>query len=94
MRTVWNAKCGLWNAAFDLFVAAAWNFSNLCTKATAERKVNRLPDIGNAPVDTHTHKDIHTHMETLDCPIKSIADQRLLLNRGSTNRTEILETFA
>lgn len=55
MRTVWNAKCGLWNAECDLFVAAAWNFSNLCTKATAERKVNRLPDIGNAPVDTHTH---------------------------------------
>lgn len=92
MRTVWNAKCGLWNAECDLFVAAAWNFSNLCTKATAERKVNRLPDIGNAPVDTLAHT--RTHMETLDCPIKSTADQRLLLNRGSTNRTEILETFA
>lgn len=82
----------MWIVECDLFVAAAWNFSNLCTKATDERRVNRIPDIGNAPVATHTHSLTLTHRE-LPNQVDS-ADQRLLLNRGSTNRTEILETFA
>lgn len=34
------------NVECDLLVAAAWNFSNLCTEATDERKVNRIPEIG------------------------------------------------